>query len=542
MACHQGMYEWQALQETVDDLAGKISVKKRDNESIFRFQKETVKKNEDQISELRLTVKDAHQDLAKMINMDHKVIQSALQPKRETQLQCRRFKAHEALRELNEDVCVEGKKLNHFIHQKKCRLRRLQDLRLHYRDYKLLEKSNFETEDQKRVRLLMTKLDKMIMKRNTASFIQSTYLKTLSKLNKDGLTTHKELDGTESSNVKSTAELAELVEIHKTAKLGQEGSRAKRMALEKEVYHCKQVRDKTIVETRKRAKESAEMPEFGGNTRANDILNVGSHKTKKSCDTRPSVQLENLLPVIKMFAEVTNTVTAKELPKAYEKQIEYFTSLSEQAQKQDEQLKERLIKLASVREKLAEAKFTQAAANKELKKQIDEINENLKTTSSTIEEQQYTQNRLQNAMVGVNDAIQGLAEMLIPTKVEGASFETGGLVSSDLSIAQQVQVINDKLQAIQAAIISADIKQEEKKEEEISEDEITQEEVQEALLDTKTKCQEGVRILVLAEEDVTSTDNFLIDDMNENEYFITRDDIKKYGSAAQKLKLKGKRR
>lgn len=41
----------------------------------------------------------------------------------------------------------------------------------------LLHETNFEREDQKRVRLLMTKFDKMITKRNTASYIQSTYLK-----------------------------------------------------------------------------------------------------------------------------------------------------------------------------------------------------------------------------------------------------------------------------------------------------------------------------------------------------------------------------
>jgi len=63
-------------------------------------------------------------------------------------------------------------------------MRRLDDLRLHYRDFMLLERSNFEKEDQRRARLLMTKLDKMIMKRNTASFLKSTYEKTVSKLEK----------------------------------------------------------------------------------------------------------------------------------------------------------------------------------------------------------------------------------------------------------------------------------------------------------------------------------------------------------------------
>ena len=58
-------------------------------------------------------------------------------------------------------------------------MRRLEDLRLQLRDFNLLHESNFEREDQKRVRLLMTKLDKMNTKRNTAKYVQSTYLKVL---------------------------------------------------------------------------------------------------------------------------------------------------------------------------------------------------------------------------------------------------------------------------------------------------------------------------------------------------------------------------
>ena len=37
----------------------------------------------------------------------------------------------------------------------------------------------------------MTKLDKMTTKRNTASFLKNTYLKTVGKLKKDALTMHK---------------------------------------------------------------------------------------------------------------------------------------------------------------------------------------------------------------------------------------------------------------------------------------------------------------------------------------------------------------
>ena len=39
-------HQWQGCQERVDELTGKISVKKRDNESIFKKQHEAIDKNE----------------------------------------------------------------------------------------------------------------------------------------------------------------------------------------------------------------------------------------------------------------------------------------------------------------------------------------------------------------------------------------------------------------------------------------------------------------------------------------------------------------
>ena len=93
-------------------------------------------------------------------------------------------------------------------------------MRLHYRDFKLLEESKFEKPDTQRVRLLMTKLDKMIMKRNTASFLKSTYLKTASKLESDALTMHKHLDGLEDNISVSMAELTDLSKIYNFAKEG----------------------------------------------------------------------------------------------------------------------------------------------------------------------------------------------------------------------------------------------------------------------------------------------------------------------------------
>lgn len=250
------------IREQIDELRGKLSLKKRDNAAIFQSQQDTIKKNEEKILNLRRHVKEARQDLAKALNKDTSVIKSALEGHREKQLECKRYDAHTANKELDEDVCVLRKRLNHFVHQKECRNRRLNDLKFQYRDFMLLEHANFEQEDQKRVRMLSTKLDKMTLKRNTASFINRTYKKTLSKLNKDALYMPNTIDQFE-VDVKSTAaELVDLQQIHQVAQKGQESSRARRIAVERDFYNGKHQRDKQLTETRKRTKDNSEMPDI----------------------------------------------------------------------------------------------------------------------------------------------------------------------------------------------------------------------------------------------------------------------------------------
>jgi hypothetical protein len=535
MACHKKMYQWQTMQETIDDLAGKISVKKRDNESVFRQMQEITKRNEERIAQLRLTVKTAHRDLAKMLNMDHQVIQTALS-KREVQLECKRYDAQTALKELNEDVCVEGKRLNHFIHQKECRNRRLDDLRLHYRDFLLLERSNFEKEDQRRARLLMTKLDKMIMKRNTASFLKSTYEKTVAKLEKDALTMHKHLDGLEVCSKAGKVELADLRKIYRSAKLGQEKSRTTRMALEQDVYRSKQDRDTKIVDIRKRAKDAAELPEFS--TRApNDILNGPGGNKKKSAYNRTTTQLEVLIPIIEQFSAVTNTVNASSIPTAYERQIVQYNILSEHAGKLDTQLNEKRKVLDAATNRLADVRYHQAEKLKARSAEIKEIREKANEIRGDTARQNEDQARLTCLMEKVRDAIQGIVEYLIPTKVEG-SFDTSSMTSIDSDLNYQVDVIGDKLRKMQDYLKQP---RSENNEEETTDD-VTDSQVQDVRLKLKTRFTGGVRITVTNEEDASTSDNFLLDDMNLNEFYITRDEIKKYGSTAQKLKLKGKKR
>jgi len=529
-------HQWQSTQERVDELTGKISVKKRDNESVFKKQQEAIERNEEQISNLRVVVKEARQKLAKMMNKDFQVIEEALQGKRFTQLQCKRYDVDTAKKELNEDVCVEHKRLNHYIHQKECRMRRLGDLRLRLRDFNMLQETNFEKEDHKRLRLLMTKLDKMVTKRNTAKYIQSTYNKTLNKLNRDALTMHKHLDQFEVEVVNNQAELEDLKKIHQSAKTGQESARANRLTLEQDVFHNKQIRDKTLSETRKKAKESAQMPDISHSNRAPaDILNVGQNKVKKQAMDRPSDKLASLTPVIRIFGNVTNTVTANDIPKAYKRQIENFDAMQEQAKKLEAELNKKKQIAADYEVKLAEIKYQQKEHTAELDQKIADLHESNSKLDLDAEKNAEQMESETAILLRVMDGINSLTEKLTPARVSGVSATPSttsrSLAENNLKV--QVAEINEKLKQmvklLSQADLSAVVGEEPKTQEE------TEDHIDELCISTAAKQRNGARVTIKYEDDENVGDNFLVNDINVNEHYVTREDIKR-------PKLKNKKR
>lgn len=537
-------HQWQSTQERVDELTGKISVKKRDNESIFKKQQEAIEENEEKILSQRVVVKEARQKLAKMMNKDFEVIEEALKGKRFTQLQCKRYDVDTAKKELNEDVCVEHKRLNHYIHQKECRMRRLEDLRLQLRDFNLLHESNFEREDQKRVRLLMTKLDKMNTKRNTAKYVQSTYLKTLNKLNRDALTLHKHLDQFEVEVVGNQKELEDLTTIYKSAKSGQESARTNRLTLEQEVYHNKQIRDKTLSETRKRAKESAQMPDISTNRAPADILNVGTSKVKKTTGDRPSDRLAKIQPAIRIFGNVTNTVAAKDIPKAYKRQIENYEAMVEQSKKLNKQLEAKKAVVEEAEKKMVDIKYNQKEQTAELERETEALTSKLAELELAEVRNEEKINVQTDVLMRVMDSINSLTEKLTPARMQGVAQAPSTTSSSlaDNNMLVQVGDIHTKLKVMVQKLKDKDLAlihrqtllADKPNAEELTEEEV-EDQIDELQISTEGKRRNGARIIIKDDDDEAAGDNFLMNEINVNEHYVNREDIKK-------PKLKNKKR
>ena len=145
------------------------------------------------------------------------------------------------------------------------------------------------------------------------------------------------------------------------------------MELEQEVYNSKQVRDATLGETRKKAREAADLADFGQITRPpNDILG-GTGKAKKAAGTSTAVKLEEIRPIIEQFSAVTNTIRASEIPLAYERQIEHFNNMSKYSVSLEAKLAETNEHLRETQKRLNDARYQRNEKMKTLDNEIEEI-------------------------------------------------------------------------------------------------------------------------------------------------------------------------
>lgn len=508
------------IQEQIDSLVGKLCLKKRDNASLFQKQEEVIKNNAEYILNLRAVIKDLRQELSKAVNKDSEVIEDALSDRRSIQLECKRYDAQTAQKELNEDVCVIKKKLNHFKHQKDCRVRRLKDLQLQFRDTKLLDHS-IEKDDQRTVRILSTKLDKMKLKTNTASFINRTYQKTLSSLNSDALTMPTRIDEVKKQLGMSSAELAELEKIHDDAQKRYETSKSQRIAIEREFYSGKHQRDKILKEQKSIVKENSNITDID----TKPSIQVSTRQSEMPRKTaliqeKPTTMLAKLEPVIEIFSSITNAKTAAEIPQAYNLQIENEKNLVEMREKLEKKLILSKEKRAALKKQLSEVQFREKEKSLKADEDIKSLNNSIDTfTLDSIRNSSESRNVAQVISM-VQEGLTCLAEKMnnVPDLPRISNIST-------LTDMEKLKMISKAIDAMRKSIDNDSIGT-------VSSDSLGEDPIDLLLKTGPNGCRIKVEYL-----DEDNQIDFLIDDAVMNESYRSYDDVKRGNVKKRKARM-----
>lgn len=386
MTQHYAFDDMISIQERIEEWNGRIGVKKRSNETTYKLDQQTVNTNEEMITRLRQQVREQRQQLSKMMRKDFEVIQTALgDPKfRFQQLQCQRYDFNTAQKELNEDWCHDVKRLNHYVFQKNCRMRRLDTLMLKLRDFNFMETSKFEREDNKELRRLKSEIDKMNMKCETAKYIQSTYLKTVNELNRAQLGAQNKLDALEMQVITENEELTCLKAICKRTLRSRDRARlsCKKEALIK--ARDKSDRETILKKLLRRRKHSVynEDAFLQGNT------NFGVMDRKQKPAIRHTLQsnaklndLENLFTEFKDKAAVSSV---KKIPELFFHEINTLKRLANEANDRNQKLEDYKKLFSETQARMEAAKYRQQSEIDQLSKEIDSLKEEVERKTSNI--------------------------------------------------------------------------------------------------------------------------------------------------------------
>lgn len=337
--------EW-STEERLQELRGKLNLKERDNEAFFRYSQEKINEQDQLIKNLRSKVRHQREVMAACLNGDGEVINTALHETPLDQLTYQRTTADKCIEEKNQDVFDQVKKLNALKHQTRSLQHKIVLLERTLKNSRVQNlKVNVEKRDKttghdcsdQRVRVLSTRLDKVLLKINSARYVNITYKRLLSYLEKDSLSLPGRLDELEACLEQQKYELVELRKIHGESRVACDNTKLIRRTMEDEIIYDKDIRDKKLSTVRRSLKALNEEAEAN-----NTIIQTSKRGPGKDSNGQDSnishftperiVQKEALSRALTMLKETVGASTIDDIAETFETQLNRQQSLLTEAE------------------------------------------------------------------------------------------------------------------------------------------------------------------------------------------------------------------
>lgn len=404
------------LEQDIADTKAKINLRDRDDAAFLCSAREIMQNLETKKTQMKTDISHKRKELARCLNGDKEVIITALNDSPVDQLIYMRGTAEKCIVEKNQDVFDQVKKLNNLKHQINQKQQRMAELELSLSNLKRQEQpqkaiTSTDDESEQRIRILSTRLDKVLLKINSARYVNTTYKRLLSYLEKDSLSLPGRLDNLENTLESQKQELIALRKTAKEARIACENTRKSRSKLEHEVMAEKNQRDRKITGIRKNLRQiQDEADQFNVAplvTRKKDGKNgnkgTDSMNRMTTFNSDRKIQKEALSAALNILQDTVGASKVEDIATNFESQITTQCNLlseAENLQKKKEELKLKLVTVeASLRssqfdnkntfdsnktENLKKEDFDNINKAKDLEKQLSETDRYIRRISDAI--------------------------------------------------------------------------------------------------------------------------------------------------------------
>jgi len=325
-----------------------------------------------------------------------------------------------AINKLDQQVCEAIKKQNALNHQRKTRVKKLEQLQTEYDQMvkdaeEVMNTDAGESEEAQTLRMLENRLDKMVLKCNEAKRIKTTYEQILEHLKEERRTWPNQLDALEQAIKAQREELKELKAMNNDAQIAKDAAKAELQKLEQSVYEAKREREAALAEYKKQAEEKKEHAEKVEKRLQKSSLQQDELSAEQKASLSGEEQERKITTYEEAMAKIKDATGVSDIREV----VQRFQSQGD-TQKHLEQLKlnneKMLVRLKEEKEKLKreyeDMKYSGEAKLSSGQRMLEEFQQRLNDEEKRCEEANQRQERTSRILVNVKAGVEHLADKL----------------------------------------------------------------------------------------------------------------------------------
>ncbi|XP_028829712.1 coiled-coil domain-containing protein 151 isoform X2 [Denticeps clupeoides] len=403
------------MSDRKSELQRKIKLLEEESRADYERSQATIQKNRESILQMRQETERLRRKLAEK---DEQVIDEAFKGRGKEIAAFRNKSVKAALDVVKGQVFAKQKKLNAMKHDTQKLQKRLEDLQLEAGS-KSPRLNSQQAAEQKNLRILENRLEKVNMKYQAAENITRGYLKIKAHMQEESLTFQPQLDSLETEIMKKKRELQELQVTNSEAQKSMEMAKAELQREEELVYQERRERERTLNHLKKQVEEhkaQAERVERRAQRAAmqQDELSSEAPHSAVAFEEEEEQQLPISLSdePFQRIKEATGLINPQEIVEWYvsqentQKQLE---SLKVENEKTLQQLKEELEQLQGQLQDMKYSKEEKAASRQ---KELEECRQHLQVELQRRDAAKEHVDSLGRTLITVQAGVEHLSDKL----------------------------------------------------------------------------------------------------------------------------------
>ncbi|XP_064616243.1 outer dynein arm-docking complex subunit 3-like [Liolophura sinensis] len=450
-----GKLSHRPITEQIDELKSKMALLEGDRKAYYETSQYAMKKNRDNIQEMRKECKALRQKLSDSLSQDEHVINKAFRDKPVERASLKNKSGRDAITVMDHKVCDTLKHLNALKHQTATKQKKLEQLQTQYNQMvkdasEAVATDNGESEDAQKMRYLENNYDKARLKNHEAKHLNRIYLQIKAKLQGEAMTFNNTLNTMEAEIGRCQQELKDLKAMNNDAQISKESAQVELRKHEELVYSERKKREIELQKMKKEAEEKKMQHERiekriaqRGSLQQDDIA-PGEKQMVTGEDNQQKITTYE--EAFKQIKEATGVSDTQEVVMRFENQGETTQHLEELKKDGEKQIVRMREEKERLQQEFEDMKYSGEAKLSSGQRALEDFEVHLSKEEERRDQADFKLRRASKVLVSVKAGVEHLAEKLQHLKATKGHMPTAQISpTSDEYVLDQLSTCEEKL-------------------------------------------------------------------------------------------------